>query len=58
MVLSNESLMDYYKLSFSLKQHQNYSFEEFDNIFPFEKEIYVAMILDQIQKENDRIKNG
>jgi len=38
-------------------QHHNYSLTELDNMMPWEREIYVALLQDWIKKENERIKN-
>lgn len=37
-------------------QHHNYSLSELENMLPWEREVYVAMIVDYIKKENDRLK--
>ena len=37
-------------------QHHKYSLTELDNLIPWEKEIYVNMLLEWIEKENERIK--
>jgi hypothetical protein len=34
-----------------------YSLTELDNMLPWEREIYVTMLLQQLQKEQDEIKN-
>jgi hypothetical protein len=40
-----------------MMQHHNYSLTELDNMMPWEREIYVALLQDWIKKENERIKN-
>jgi len=37
-------------------QHHNYSLTELDNMMPWEREIYVALLQDWIKEENERIK--
>jgi len=37
-------------------QHHHYSLSEMDMMMPWEREIYVSMLLDYIKEENDRIK--
>jgi hypothetical protein len=37
-------------------QHHNYSLTELDNMMPWEREIYVAMLIEHIKKENERLK--
>ena len=37
-------------------QHHNYSLEELENMMPWEREIYVGLLMDYIEKENERIQ--
>ena len=39
-----------------MMQHHNYSLSELENMIPWEREIYVALLQDFIKEENDRIK--
>ena len=55
MLLSHNSLANYYSLVFSLAQHHKYSITEIENLMPFERDIYVAMLIDHLEKE--KIKN-
>ena len=48
------SLEAYYHMQFSLAQHHNWSLTELDSLIPFEREIYINMLMDYIQKENER----
>ena len=38
-------------------QHHKYSLTELDNIIPFEREIYIGLLMDYIKEENERIKD-
>jgi len=40
-----------------MMQHHHYSLTELDNMLPWEREIYIALLQDWIKKENERIKN-
>ena len=55
-MLSHDSLYNYYETNFSLMQHHKYSLTELDNMIPFEREIYVGLLMNFIKEENDRIK--
>ncbi len=33
-------------------QHHNYSLSDLDNMMPWEREIYVQMLIDHIKEEN------
>ena len=48
--------MNYYKVNFSMMQHHNYSLTELDNMMPWEREVYVTMLIEYIKEENDRIR--
>ena len=38
-------------------QHHKYSLSELENMMPWEREIYVNLLMQWIEKENERIKN-
>ena len=37
-------------------QHHKYSLTELENMIPWEREIYIALLIKYIQEENERIK--
>ena len=37
-------------------QHHKYSLTELDNMIPFEREIYVNLLMKWIKEENERIE--
>jgi hypothetical protein len=39
-----------------MMQHYNYSLTELDEMMPWEREIYVGLLKQHIQEENDRMK--
>jgi len=43
---------------FSLAQHHKYSIEEIENLMPFERDIYVEMLLDYLKQEEERRKSA
>ena len=40
-----------------MMQHHKYSLTELDNMIPFEREIYIGLLMDYIKEENERIKD-
>jgi hypothetical protein len=36
----------------------NYNLAELENMLPFEREIYVALLIQQIQKDNEKNQQG
>tara|TARA_B110000285_G_scaffold232280_1_gene302973 strand:+ start:1481 stop:1627 length:147 start_codon:yes stop_codon:yes gene_type:complete len=41
-------------MNFSLMQHHNYSLSDLDNMMPWEREIYIDMLLEYLKEENKR----
>jgi len=39
-----------------MMQHHKYSLTELENMIPWERQIYVGMLIDFIKEENERIK--
>ena len=37
-------------------QHHNYSLSDIENMLPWERDIYVDMLITYIKEENDKIK--
>ena len=42
--------------SFAMMQHHKYSLTEIENMMPWERDIYVDMLVEYIKEENKRIK--
>jgi len=40
-----------------MMQHHNYSLTELDDMMPWEREIYVAMLINHIREENEKMRN-
>ena len=54
--LGHESLMNYYNTNFAMMQHHKYSLTELENMMPWERDVYIVMLIQYIEKENERIK--
>jgi hypothetical protein len=37
-------------------QHHKYSLTELDNMLPFERDIYISLLINYIKEENERLK--
>jgi hypothetical protein len=51
--------MDHYKTNFILAQHHKYSLTELDDLLPFERDIYLQLLvahLEQMKAEQSRGK--
>jgi len=44
-------------MNFALMQYHKYSLAEVENMIPFEKEIYVSMLINYLEEENQRIQS-
>ena len=54
MSLSHENLYNYYKTNFGMMQHHNYSLTELENMMPWEREIYIGLLVEYIKEEKER----
>jgi hypothetical protein len=50
--------MNLFKTNFALMQHHKYSLTELENMIPWEREIYVALLIDWIKEEEERQKES
>ena len=48
--MSHNSLYSYYNSIFSLAQHHKYSISEIEGLIPFERDLYMDMLIDHIRK--------
>jgi hypothetical protein len=54
--MAHESLESYYKVNFALIQHHKYSLTELENMIPWEREIYVTLLKQYVEEENEKQK--
>ena len=50
--MAHMSAESYYELTFSLIQYHKYSLTEIENMMPWEREIYLALLQQYIEDEN------
>ena len=55
--LCHNTLENYFITNFNMMQHHKYSLTELDNLIPFEKEIYVNLLVSHIKEENEKIRD-
>ena len=46
------NLENYFRLNFALMQYHKYSLTEIENMMPWERDIYVALLQQHIEEEN------
>lgn len=52
--MAHETLESYYKTNFSLINHHKYSLTEIENMIPWEREVYIALLNIHIEEENKK----
>ena len=50
--MAHIDLDSYYKLNFALMQHHKYSLTEIENMMPWERDIYLALLNQYIEEQN------
>jgi hypothetical protein len=55
LLMGHDNLLSYYKTNFNLMQHHKYSLSELENMFPFERDIYILLLSQHIEQENQKI---
>jgi hypothetical protein len=52
--MAHEDLVSYYRTNFQLMQHHKYSLTELENMIPWEREVYIALLRQYIEEENQK----
>ncbi len=52
MSIAREDLESYYRINFSLMQYHKYSLTELENMMPWERDIYIALLQQYIEDQN------
>lgn len=55
-MLSHISLGIYYKNIFALAQHHKYQISEIENLMPYERDLYIDMLLEFIEEQKQAKK--
>lgn len=50
----HDSLENHYKTNFALMQHHKYSLTELENMIPWEREVYVNLLLAYLKEEEEQ----
>ena len=54
----HDSLENMYKTNFALMQHHKYSITEFENMLPWERDIYVNLLIAHINEVEQQRKQA
>ena len=50
--MAHIDLESYYKINFALLQFHKYSLTEIENLMPWERDVYLALLKQHIEEEN------
>ena len=51
-----DNLKNYFETNFALMQHHNYNLEDIEHMMPWEKNIYVTLLVNYIKEENEKLQ--
>lgn len=52
-----DNLANHYKTNFAMMQHHKYSLSDLESMLPWERDMYVNMLIRHLEEENERLKN-
>lgn len=53
---SHDNLSNYFQTNFALMQHHKYSLTELDNLIPWERQVYIDLLLKYLEEENEKLR--
>lgn len=56
LIFRYDTLKNYYETNFALMQHHKYSLTELETMIPWERSIYVSLLVDYLKKEKERLE--
>ncbi len=57
IILSNDSLYNHYTMNFALRQQHNFNLTELDDMLPFERDVYVSLLVQKLEEDKQRQKS-
>ena len=54
--INYDTLGNYYQTNFAMIHHHKYSLTELENMMPWERQVYVDMLIKFLEEETERIK--
>jgi hypothetical protein len=55
-MLDHNKLKNLYETNFAMVQHHKYSLTEIENMMTWEREVYVGMLVNHVQEQNEKVK--
>ena len=56
-MLTHTNLSAYFRTNFSLMQHHKYSLDELESLLPWEREVYINLLISYLKEQKEKIKN-
>jgi len=56
--MSHNTLENYYTTVFALAQHHKYSITEIEDLMPYERDIYVTLLMAYLEEEKEKLEKG
>ena len=56
--MSYNDIKNYYTVNFNLMKHHNFSLTEIEKMIPFEREIYINLLLKYLKEREEKQRNG
>lgn len=58
-MFSDEGLMNYYRTNFSLmNEHQGFTLDIIENMLPWEREVYLSLLIAKLKKLKEENSHG
>ena len=57
-MLSDESLFNFYQTNSELVLSDNYTLSELEQMLPWEREVYINLLLQHLKDEKQRLENN
>ena len=54
LILSDHSLEGVLRTNFALMQHHSYSLSDIEGLIPWERDLYITMLLEHLEKEKQK----
>ena len=56
IIFGYDTLGNYFQTNFALMQHHKYILTELDNMIPWERQVYIDMLVKFLEEEKERLK--
>lgn len=56
LIFCDDTLANYYRTNFDLKHNHGFSLNELDYMLPFEREVYIAILIKHLQDEKNKLE--